>query len=879
MSLSTGTKLGPYEIVGPLGSGGMGEVYRARDPRLGRDVALKVLPPAFAQDPERMARFEREAQVLASLNHPNISALYGLEESDGVRALVLELVEGPTLADRMAPGPLPLEEALPLARQIAEALEEAHDKGVTHRDLKPANVKVRPDGTVKVLDFGLAKALGDDPAASNLENSPTRSVVSPTRAGVILGTAAYMSPEQAKGLPVDRRTDIWAFGVVLAEMLSGRRMYTGATAFDIMASVVRDEPAIPEAPPGIQRLLRRCLEKDPRRRLQAIGEARLLLEDPHHSDERAASPPPVPRARRLLPWAVAGLFFLATLVVSVAYFRRPPPEEAPVTKFTLLPPENTSFNEIAVSPDGRRVAFTARAASGTTQLWVRPLDSLSAQPLAGTEGASLPFWSPDSRSLGFFAAGKLKKVEASGGPPQTLFNAAVPRGGAWNRDGVIIFSPNGGAPLYRVSAAGGEPQPVTALDPARQETGHIWPQFLPDGQHFLFFAPSSQPENTGIYLASLDSKTPTRVLGTTSSAAYASGYLLYLRERTLLAQPFDLASFATAGEAVPVAEPVQIDSLLRARFSLSQSGVLVYDSSGSGSSSRLLWFDRAGKPLGSVGDPGDYTNLNLSPDDQRVAAARRDPQTGRQDIWLFDLSRGGSSRFTFGPGSASSPVWSSDGSRIAFFSIRDGPYNLYQKLSSGAGSDEPLLKSSNNKYPLSWSPDGRFLLYAEQDPKMARRSLWILPLEGGGKPFPFLRTAFNGFFGQFSSDGRWTAYTTDESGREEVYVRPFSGAEAGAGGKWLISNNGGSAPLWRRDGKELFYLAPDNQLMAVEVQSGAAALQASVPQPLFQTRAAGIQFRYAVTADGRRFLVNSAAEQAASAPATVVLNWTAGLKR
>jgi Tol biopolymer transport system component len=699
--------------------------------------------------------------------------------------------------------------------------------------------------------------------------------------GTILGTAAYMSPEQARGRPIDRRTDVWAFGCVLYEMLTGRQAFGGTDVTEILAAIVRGEPdwaALPPAtPPHLRRLLERCLQKDPARRLRDIGDVAMELDAPV---AEPAAPALVVPARRssLVPWAVAALCLLGGL--AVGYFRRPLPEEAPVTKLPLLPPENTSFNEIAVSPDGRRLAFTARAAAGPTQLWVRPLDSLSAQPLAGTEGASLPFWSPDSRSIGFFAAGKLKKVEASGGAPQTLVNTPlVPRGGAWSRDGVIIFSGSSGTPLYRVPAAGGEPQPVTALDPARQENTHSWPQFLPDGQHFLFFALSSQAENTGVYVASLDSKSHTRLLGTTSTAAYASGYLLFLREGALLAQAFDLARLATAGEAVPVAELVQFDTFLRARFSVSQSGVLVYDASGSGTSSRLLWFDRAGKPLGSVGDPGDYTHLNLSPDDQRVVASRRDPQTGLQDIWLFELARGVSSRFTFGPFSSASPVWSPDGSRIAFFSTRDGPFNLYQKLSSGAGSDEPLLKSSNNKFPLNWSPDGRFLLYAEQDPKTAKRDLWILPPQGGGKPFPFLRTAFSAVFGQFSPDGRWIAYTSDESGREEVYVRPFSGAEAGAGGKWLISNNGGSVPRWRRDGKELFYLAPDNKLMAVEVQTAAAALQAGVPQPLFQTRAGGINFRYAVTADSQRFLVISAGEQAASAPATVVLNWTAGLKK
>ncbi|HYM13462.1 MAG TPA: protein kinase, partial [Bryobacterales bacterium] len=785
------------------------------------------------------------------------------------------LVEGETLQ-----GPLPAEEAIAISRQICEALEAAHEKGVVHRDLKPANIKITPQGKVKLLDFGLAKAFAEDRTASDPAQSPTVSLA--TQAGVILGTAAYMSPEQARGRTIDRRTDIWAFGCVLYEMLSGRQAFGGDDATYIIAAVVRGDPdwsaLPPSTPPQLRRLLERCLQKDPVQRLRDIGDVGLELEATPAEPAGLAASEPAPRSaiRERVAWGLAAVLLVAAVA---AYFGRAPvPAPAqPVVKFTLLPPENTSFNEIAVSPDGRRVAFTARTASGATQLWVRALDSLSAQPLAGTEGAGLPFWSPDSRFLGFFAGEKLKKIEASGGPPQTLCNASFGRGGAWNRDGVIIFVPSGGAPLYRVPAAGGEPQPLTSLDPAHGEFSHGWPQFLPDGKHFLFLARGSQ-EYAGVYLASLDSKDRTRLVATASSAAYASGYLLFLRERTLVAQPFDLARLATTGEAVPVAEPVQSSGFSRARFSVSGTGVLVYDSGGSVNSSRLFWFDRAGKPLGPVGDPGEYTDVNLSPDDRRVTASRRDPQAGAVDIWLFELARGGvSSRFTFGPGGAAVPVWSPDGSRIAFFSSRDGPYNLYQKLANGAGSDEPLLKSSNNKLPMDWSRDGRYLLYREEDPK-TKQDLWILPLEGGGKPFPFLRTASVESFGQFSPDGRWIAYASDESGKQEIYVRPSSGTEAGAGGKWLISSNGGGVPRWRRDGKELFYLAPDNKLMAVEVKAEAAALQPGMPQPLFQTRATGFTFRYAVTADGRRFLVISEGEQATSAPATVVLNWNTGLK-
>ncbi|MBI3666800.1 MAG: serine/threonine-protein kinase, partial [Acidobacteria bacterium] len=747
----------------------------------------------------------------------------------------------------------------------------------------PGNIMLTKVGT-KLLDFGLAKLQAPEAnAAVSLSVLPTEAGPL-TAKGTILGTFQYMAPEQLEGKDADARTDIFAFGAVVYEMATGRKAFEGRSPASLIAAILGSHPPAvssiqPMSPPALDRMVKTCLAKEPDERWQSARDLKRELQ--RIAGGGPESPvPAVAMSQGWSRWAWKGataVLLAVTLAFAVAYFHRPLPETRAV-KLTLLPPEKTSFNEIAVSPDGRRLAFTATDAFGKTQLWVRPLDSLSAQPLPGTEGASYPFWSPDSRFLGFFAAGKLKKIEASGGPPQTLCNAPVPRGGAWGSDGVIVFAPSF-TPLFRVSAAGGEPQPVTSLDASRSEVAHRWPQFLPDGKHFLFLAFGS-PENTGIYLASLDSKDRTRLLGENSSAAYASGYLLFLRERTLLAQPFDAARLQMIGEAVPVDEPVQIDSLLRARFSVSRSGVLVYDSI-VGGSRRLLWFDRAGKQLSSVGDPGDYLNLNLSPDDQRVAANRRDSQTGTVDIWLFELSRGVTSRFTFGPGIAGGPVWSPDGSRIAFSSTRDGPWNLYEKLSNG-GSDEPLLKSSNNKFAMGWSPDGRFLLYAlyaEQDPK-TNSDLWILPLEGGGKPFPFLRSAFNESQGQFSPDGRWIAYTSNESGKSEIYVRPFSGAEAGAGAKAQISSNGGTGPRWRRDGKELFYVAPDNKLMAVVVKAGAGAFQAGgVPQPLFKTRAADFNFLYAVAADGRRFLVISQAEQAASAPATVVLNWNAGLRR
>jgi len=896
-----GQTLGHYRIVEKLGEGGMGVVYRARDENLNRDIAIKVLPEAFASDPERLARFKREAQLLAALNHPNIAAIYGLEEQDGLRYLVLEYVPGQTLAERVGAGlkparpPLPLDEALEICKQIAEALEAAHEKGIIHRDLKPANVKVTPEGKVKVLDFGLAKAFEPEGSAADLSQSPTISAVA-SRAGVILGTAAYMSPEQARGRPVDKRTDIWAFGCVLYECLSGKQAFGGESITDAIAAIIKNEPewsALPaETPAAVRTLLRRCLQKDPRERLRDVGDALLELVGAvaaatAPTQSAVAEAPPAAARPRPLPWLVAALATAIALVLGLVHFREAPAERR-VIKFTLQPPDKTTFGALAVSPDGSRVAFTTRDASGKTQLWVRPLEALAAQPLAGTEGASYPFWSPDSRSIGFFAEGKLKKIEASGGLAQTIADAPRGRGGAWSRDGLIVFAPSSTGLLMQVPAAVGEPKPATQMDASRQETSHRWPQFLPDSRRFLYLIWSGQPEHQGIYLGSLDSKEKTRLVATDSSAAYAGpasgpGYLLFVRERALLAQSFDPGKLELSGEAFPAAEPVGVDAgVSLSRVSVSSSGVLVYDSIGG--NRQLVWLDRTGKSLQTLGPTGTYWSLDLSPDGRRVASSRADPQTGNSDIWLFDLARASSSRFTFYPAFDSFPLWSPDGKRIAFSSSREGPWNLYQKAASGAGEEELLLKTTSNKWTTDWSPDGRFLLYTELDPK-TRADLWVLPpssetRNAERKPMPFLRTEFDERNARFSPDGRWVAYQSNESGRDEIYVRGFSPGEPGSRGQWQVSTGGGLEPRWRGDGKELFYLAPDRKLMAVEVKAG-TGFEAGIARPLFQTRVYTSAFagRYAVTRDGQRFLIISEAEESAGEPATVILNWPAALKK
>jgi hypothetical protein len=722
MSPTAGQKFGPYEIIAHLGRGGMGEVYRARDTKLGREVALKVLPPAFAEDSERLTRFTREAQALAALSHVNIAAIYGLEETGGTSALVMELVEGQTLADRIRSGPIPVDEAMGIARQIAEALEAAHERGIIHRDLKPANIKITPEGKVKVLDFGLAKAMDAGSTAGGLPaDSPTETVES-TRAGVILGTAAYMSPEQARGKAVDKRADIWSFGVVFFEMLTGKVMFEGETAGEILAAVLRAEielknlPA--DTPANIRRLLNRCLQRDPKERLRDIGDARIEIGEELKGGVETTRPATALATiqtagrRRMVPWVLAALS--ATLVVSLAvvYFREPPPQPLPV-KFTLAPPEKASFGAIAVSPDGTRIAFTATD-SRIRQLWLRPLASLAAQPLAGTENADYPFWSPDARFIGFFADGKLKRIEASGGPPQTICDAEDGRGGAWSRQGTILFTPKISTSIYQVQATGGESQPVTSLDLSRKETTHRWPSFLPDDRHFLYFAYSEQLENTGIYLASLDYRgaafRPSRLIGTDVSGAYAApplaapahlSYILFLRERTLLAQAFDLRRLATVGDPSPIAKPVGTDSVFRSHFSISENGVLVYDSIGGDDKMKLLWFDRSGRQLsGAAGPAGSYRSLALSPDGKRVAADPIDPHSLASEIWLFELAAGASSRFTFrSRANDFYPVWSPDGSRIVFASMRDGPWNLYQRMASGTGEDELMLRTNTSRYP------------------------------------------------------------------------------------------------------------------------------------------------------------------------------------
>jgi Tol biopolymer transport system component len=895
MAISANTHLGRYEIRSQLGAGGMGDVYLARDPKINRDVAIKVLPAAFSSDSERLRRFEQEAQAAGALNHPNILSIYDVDTHNGSPYVVSELLEGETLREQLHGTALSVRKALDYALQIASGLAAAHEKGIVHRDLKPENLFVTKDARVKILDFGLAKLIEPRDGSEVRTDLPTRKLN--TDPGTVVGTVGYMSPEQVRAERVDHRSDIFSLGVILYEMLSGKRAFRGASAIETLNAILKEDP--PELSelnsqinPALERVVMHCLEKSPEQRFQSARDVAFALEalSGLTSGRTMTAALPLtawwPKNRKRLAWIVMGgclLGLLAALPLVISYLRRAPVDERVLKVSVLVPEKATMIGAVpgmAVSPDGRRLAFIAFS-EGQSLLWVRSLDSDLAQALPGTEGTqavSSLFWSPDSRFIGFFAEGKLKKIDAAGGPPQTLCDAQNSRGGTWNREGVIVFAPGGASALYRVSAAGGEPSPVTVLDQSQFERAHRWPYFLPDGRHFLYFVSSTQAETGGIYVGSLDGKETKRLLPSILNAAYSPpGFLLFLRNETLMAQRFDAEGLQLTGEPFPVAERVAYNvGISRGGFSVSENGVLAYRRGG-GQINQPLWFDRGGKQIGSLGAPGIYFTLWLSPDEKRAAVDRIDPQTGTADIWLFDLSSGIASRFTTDPAGDSNPVWSPDGSRIVFLSSREGIRHLYQKIASGTGNEEVLLKSSAEKIPDDWSSDGQLIVYETLNLK-TRKDLWVLPMSGDRQPFPFLQTEFNEQQAQLSPDGKWIAYTSNESGALEVYVQTFP---ASGGGKWRVSTAGGCQPRWRRDGRELFYLSADRKLMAMDIKLG-ATFEAAVPKTLFATRVLSLtDFRntYDVTADGKRFLINSTMEEPDSSPISVVVNWTADLKR
>ncbi len=936
-----GTTLAHYRVTAALGEGGMGQVWRAEDSKLGRQVALKVLPEEFAKDPERMARFEREAKVLASLNHPNIATLYGLEQApvvsserrvtakregeagsesrdhldsenvsstehfpetsgdpsnrgagaplaqdDGraVTFLAMELVEGEDLSERISRGPVSVEEAVAIALQIAQALEAAHEQGIVHRDLKPANIKLRPDGTVKVLDFGLAKAWDSDAESSSVSMSPTLTAHA-TAAGLIIGTAAYMAPEQAAGMAADRRADIWAFGVVLWEMLTGHKLFEGETVSHVLASVLKDEVDLeelpPETPPRLRELISRCLRKKPKQRLQAIGDARILLEEPLDDDENQvggaglAAPSTSSRMAARLGWVLAVLGLGAAAVL---LWLQAGGEPGRVYRTSIPPPQDTTFHLAAISPgattlspDGTRLVFSARDQDGAVRLYLRALDQPEAHVMSGTEGAQFPFWSPDSRWIAFFTQqdGTLKKVDASGGPPITLCEAQNGKGGSWGADGTIIFAPNSGTPLQKVSSAGGEAQEITEVDRTRHNS-HRHPRFLPDGKHFLYLARGVSHSESAVMVGSLDGEVDREIMRSGVQAEYAAGHIFFARDQTLMVQPFDADSLALAGEAKPVAEQaLTIPAAAYGVYSVSPAGLLTYHVGAIEAEVSPRWHDREGREIERLGEAAEYNTVALSPDNRSAAFTVTPGASGTIDIWIYDLERDLKTRFTFDEATDYLPLWAPDGQSIAFASDRSGVQKIYRMGVGGVRGAEVLLETENDVTPRGWSPDGRWLVYEKYDEE-TNSDIWALPLDGDGEPRLLRAQRGIDVPGAVSPDGRWLSYYSDESGRFEVYVTPFPDA----GRRWQASTDSGVFPYWCKGGRELVYQRFDGRLMSVEVELGADTVRFGDTVELFDIAppdALGPAF--APSSDGERILVIPKGETTSPTLLNLVVGW------
>ena len=886
MRIAPGARLGRYEIRSKIGEGGMGEVYRAFDPQVNREVAKKDLPAGLSADKDRLARFEQEAQTAGALNHPNILVIHHIDTHDGAPYIVSELLEGETLRERMGGVALPQRKAIDYGLQIAHGLAAAHEKGIVHRDLKPENLFITKDGRLKILDFGLAKLSGAADGTRSQTEVPTRRVN--TEPGMVMGTIGYMSPEQLRGQPADHRSDIFSFGAILYEMLSGRRAFRGESTADTISAILREDPpdlsgTNPSINPALERVVNHCLEKNPEERFHSARDLAFAVEA--LSGNAAAStsaatvlrslPPPKRKTRELIAWSAAGLFLLAALVLGWLYFRRPAVVEPTISFVVALPKDAVEVTTPVISPDGRTLVFVATS-SGKRSLYLRSFASLEAQPLPGTDDARSPFWSPDSRFIGFFTNNKLKKIEASGGPVQTLCDAHSAYGGTWNAEGVILISLDTKG-INRVPAGGGTPTPILRLDESRKELAQAWPFFLPDGKHFLYQSWSGRSDDSSIFVAALDGSDRKLLLKADSSPVYAApGYLLFSRGTVLTGQSFDARTLKLSGEPFPVTEQIGVNySNSYSNVSVSQNGAMVF-LRGDVLNRRLVWFDRSGKQQETVGPPGEVNDIVLARDGKRLAMQRIDG--GNSDIWLMVLARGVPSRFTFDAAIDDNPVWSPDGNQIVFSSgaaNADVNINLYRRVSNGVGTPELLLKSDLTKEATDWSSDGRFVVFQLYDPKTSS-DIWVLPLFSDGKPYPFLQTEFEEAEGFFSPDGHWLACTSNESGRAEVYVQTFPQT----GGKWLISSGGGAQPHWRSDGNELFYVAPDRTLMSVDVNA-AATFETSAPKPLFATQVSAYNSpnRYVVSVDGQRFLVNSPAGEVNQTPITVVLNWTSGLKR
>jgi len=903
MSLSPNTALGHYTVVSKIGAGGMGEVYRARDSRLDREVAIKLLPAAVSSDSDRLQRFEQEARATSALNHPNILTVYDIGTHEGSPYIVAELLEGEELRERMDAGTIPMRKAIDYAQQIVSGLSAAHEKGIVHRDLKPENLFITNDDRVKILDFGLAKLRGNSGEAQGSEDATRKAITNP---GVVMGTAGYMSPEQVKGQLTDHRSDIFSFGAILHEMISGSRAFRCETMAETMAAILREQPEELSASnaninPGLERIVNRCLEKKPERRFHSAHDLGFALESLSAQSSSASSLTTQASISAVaettgskwsdrLPWIVAAISVIGLLsLLAFTLVRSLRSETAPaISRFVVMAPENVkTLLSPELSPDGRDLVFAA-VKEGTSSLWIRPLGSLTATQIPGTEGVSNPhFWSPDSRSIAFPAQGQLKRLDLSGGNPKTLC-ALLPgppgHGGTWNKDGLILFS--SGGKIYRISANGGSRELVIGDDKSNPDGMYRYPVFLPDGRHFLYLKTATQQgvSSSEIFVTSLDGGEQTRLTPSDSHALYAAtggGNLIYMREGALVAQSFDAASLKLYGEPYTISEKVSLNNNARGLFSVSDNGTVVLDPQGGFESQVLEWFDRSGKSVGTLGDIGNYmssvSNQKMSPDGKRVAVSKVDPKTRTRDIYVIDIARNTSSRLTFDPGEDQFPIWSRDGNRIAWNSNRDGGTTaIYQKLASGVGEDELLLKSDAPISPSSWSPDGRFLLYNRTDPKTGL-DIWVLPTEGEKKPFVFLQTPFTDGVPRFSPDGKFVVYVSQDQGRPEVFVQTFPAS----GNRWQISNNGGRAPIWRGDGKEIFFVSADNNLMSVEVTTG-NAFEVGIPKPLFDLiPLGGMSFgnvNFAPSLDGQQFLITHQRESVASLQYVVVQNWASEKK-
>ena len=892
--LTPGESIGPYKILSLLGAGGMGEVYRSSDTRIGREVAVKILPSHFSQDPDRLRRFEQEARAAGMLNHPNVVAIYDTGSNNGSPYLVTELLQGEVLEQKLRGHPLPIRKSIDYALQIAKGLSAAHEKGIIHRDLKPGNIFITKEGRVKILDFGLAKLT--HPEASLSPSAPLENT-DLTDTGVVLGTIVYMSPEQVTGRKVDRRSDIFAFGSVLYEMLSGKRPFGAETHIEIMHAILKADPqelsqSDGNIPPSLERIVRRCLEKDPDHRFQSTSDLAFALESWSSTSGTAVAPLRQKKPIQLA-WILSGIFFVATTILGAALYRllskTPPESHSSVQRFSIVLPENTVLNSSAISPDGQSLAYVTNTTTGFSQLWLRRMDSTQAEEIA--EDATLPFWSPDSRSIGFFSEHDLQKWTIGGGPPQTLSNVILPGGGTWNQYGDILFNRQRGEGLYRIPARGGKATPATMLDPSREEGRHMFPQFLPDGRHFLYIVNvkvnSTRDENRGVYIGSLDSKDRKLILPELTPVRFIDPYLLFVRNGKLMVQHFDKNRFELIGDAIPIADNGSWH-MSGPDFSVSENNILVYAGNDKYWETQPIWFDRSGRqssPLNNypstLGEPGGYGPFyDLSADDKRLL-------TGRDGVtWMVDLLTGTFVRYAM-TNESSAAVFSPDGSHVAYAGFSENPeedYNLYMRPSNGIGKAELLYHPEWRIKDLGWSADGKFITFTSMGLDLKTQfDLWALPLDAKRKPFPYLQTDAREESGVLSPDGRWFAYESYQSGRSEIYVRSFP---VEAGGVWAISTDGGQKPIWRHDGKELFYLTLDRKLMATEVQTG-EIFRPGITRFLFQTHAQEriytmgifVDKQYLVSSDGKYFLINTQIDKTEQAEIGVLVNWKSLLKK